>query len=345
MKGQFSRLTARRARRYSSVRLQQGRVHLDADFNEQVDIGAWRDRVTTRDVVGPTGAPVEGGGFALSAVVALTGLDAVWLVAACRGHSGHRVGKRRRRRDLGAAGLSRRRWPSATSWPSTSSIVNTAIATTAAGEILFQANGIAWTIQTPAAASGSALHAAQLLSATTAWVVGAGGLILGTTNAGGTWATRTAAGVTEALRAVHFASATAGWAVGDGARIVRTTDAGATWAPQAAPAGASARLNAVRFAPDALHGWAVGEAATIFTTPDGGATWIARSGPPGVDATLRGLDVVSTTTAWAVGDGGTVLRTTDGGATWDLVPPSAAVAVADLRGGARAIGRDGARRR
>ena len=343
MKGQFSRLTARRARRYSSVRLQQGRVHLDADFNEQVDIAAWRDRVTTRDVVGPTGAPVEGGGFALSPVVALTGLDAV-------GSSLRAVGTRGTVLASGDGGAT---WapqpvPPAVAERDLLAVdqfdLNTAVATTSAGEILFQANGSTWTIQTPAAASGSALHGAQLLSATTAWVVGAGGLILGTTNAGGTWATRTAAGVTEALRAVHFASATAGWAVGDGARIVRTSDAGATWAPQAAPAGASARLNAVRFAPDALHGWAVGEAATIFTTPDGGATWIARSGPPGVDATLRGLDVVSTTTAWAVGDADGAphdRRRYDVGAR----APIRGGCRRRSAGGARAIGRDGASRR
>src|SRR5439155_8984987 len=65
MNGDFTRLTFRPDRHYSSVRLQQGRVVLDADWNEQVDIGAHRDRTATRDVVGPCGAPLHDAGFAL----------------------------------------------------------------------------------------------------------------------------------------------------------------------------------------------------------------------------------------------------------------------------------------
>lgn len=38
MRGDYSRDTFRLARHYSSVRLQQGRVVTDADWNEQADI-------------------------------------------------------------------------------------------------------------------------------------------------------------------------------------------------------------------------------------------------------------------------------------------------------------------
>ena len=38
MKGDFTRLTFQPEKHYSSVRLQQGRVQLDADWNEQADI-------------------------------------------------------------------------------------------------------------------------------------------------------------------------------------------------------------------------------------------------------------------------------------------------------------------
>jgi len=57
MNGDFTRLTFQPKKNYSSVRLQQGRVQLDADWNEQVDIQAYHDQTTTRDVVGPSGAP------------------------------------------------------------------------------------------------------------------------------------------------------------------------------------------------------------------------------------------------------------------------------------------------
>lgn len=65
-RGDFSRSTFQREKRYSSVRLQQGRVQLDADWNEQVDIQAYRDYLTARDVVGVCGAPLHDAGFALS---------------------------------------------------------------------------------------------------------------------------------------------------------------------------------------------------------------------------------------------------------------------------------------
>lgn len=65
-RGDFSRSTFQREKRYSSVRLQQGRVQLDADWNEQVDIQAYRDHLTARDVIGVCGAPLHDAGFALS---------------------------------------------------------------------------------------------------------------------------------------------------------------------------------------------------------------------------------------------------------------------------------------
>ena len=75
MKGDFSRQTFSPEKHYSSVRLQQGRAHLDADWNEQVDIEAYRDAATARDVIGPVGSPFDGGGFALSGGSFLRGID------------------------------------------------------------------------------------------------------------------------------------------------------------------------------------------------------------------------------------------------------------------------------
>jgi hypothetical protein len=57
MKGDFSRSTHRDTNRYSSVRLQQGRVLLDAEWNEQADLGLQRERTASIDVIGRTGAP------------------------------------------------------------------------------------------------------------------------------------------------------------------------------------------------------------------------------------------------------------------------------------------------
>jgi nitrous oxidase accessory protein NosD len=57
MKGDFTRDTFDPKKHYSSVRMQQGRVQLDADVNEQVDIQTYRRRVTSSDLIGVSGGP------------------------------------------------------------------------------------------------------------------------------------------------------------------------------------------------------------------------------------------------------------------------------------------------
>jgi hypothetical protein len=64
--GDVTRTTFRAPRHYSGVRMQQGRVQLDADWNEQIDIAAHRDRAEAVDVIGPVGTPKAAGGFALT---------------------------------------------------------------------------------------------------------------------------------------------------------------------------------------------------------------------------------------------------------------------------------------
>ena len=66
MKGDFSRQTFRPARRYSAVLQQQGRVALDADFNEHSEIELHRLRTLARDVIGPCGGPKGAAGFKIS---------------------------------------------------------------------------------------------------------------------------------------------------------------------------------------------------------------------------------------------------------------------------------------
>jgi hypothetical protein len=65
MNGDFTRLTFRPDKHYSGVRLQQGRLLLDADWNEQVDIEAYRGETSVQDSVGRCGGPLHSAGFAL----------------------------------------------------------------------------------------------------------------------------------------------------------------------------------------------------------------------------------------------------------------------------------------
>ncbi|HEX2516648.1 MAG TPA: DUF6519 domain-containing protein, partial [Chloroflexota bacterium] len=75
MNGDFTRLTFRPERHFSGVRLQQGRVLLDADWNEQTDIVAHRDRTAAADAFGAGGAPLHEAGFRL---VPVAGTESTW---------------------------------------------------------------------------------------------------------------------------------------------------------------------------------------------------------------------------------------------------------------------------
>ncbi|HSL84925.1 MAG TPA: DUF6519 domain-containing protein, partial [Thermoanaerobaculia bacterium] len=66
-KGDFTRDTFDPRRHYSAVRLQQGRVGLDADFNEQADIVRHRTETGSADALGPSAAPRAAAGFRVEA--------------------------------------------------------------------------------------------------------------------------------------------------------------------------------------------------------------------------------------------------------------------------------------
>ncbi|MFO0614269.1 MAG: DUF6519 domain-containing protein [Polyangiaceae bacterium] len=66
MPGDFSRIAFVPSKGYVGVLMQQGRVQLDYDWNQQVDILQHRLGALTRDVVGPEGAPRGAPGFAVA---------------------------------------------------------------------------------------------------------------------------------------------------------------------------------------------------------------------------------------------------------------------------------------
>lgn len=63
MKGDFSRNTFKNEKHYSGVRMQQGRVQLDADWNEQVDIQAHLRETSNCSVIGTCGVSSKDAGF------------------------------------------------------------------------------------------------------------------------------------------------------------------------------------------------------------------------------------------------------------------------------------------
>ncbi|HEY9631520.1 MAG TPA: DUF6519 domain-containing protein [Coleofasciculaceae cyanobacterium] len=66
MKGDFSRQTFDAKKHYSAVLMQQGRVQVDADWNEQRSIDQHRIETQTQDVIGSCGAPLNAAGFAIT---------------------------------------------------------------------------------------------------------------------------------------------------------------------------------------------------------------------------------------------------------------------------------------
>lgn len=63
MKADTTRSTFNPSKHYNGVRMQQGRVQLDADWNEQIDITGHRIETETVDVIGHCGAPIHDAGF------------------------------------------------------------------------------------------------------------------------------------------------------------------------------------------------------------------------------------------------------------------------------------------
>jgi hypothetical protein len=61
MKGDFTRLSFDKEKHYRGVLMQQGRVQLDSDWNEQVEIAEHRYSSFFGDLVGQSGAPAENG--------------------------------------------------------------------------------------------------------------------------------------------------------------------------------------------------------------------------------------------------------------------------------------------
>jgi len=66
MKGDFSRLRFDRAKYYTSVVAQQGRVQLDSDANEQRAIDEFLRATGLIDIIGASGAPIHDPGFEIT---------------------------------------------------------------------------------------------------------------------------------------------------------------------------------------------------------------------------------------------------------------------------------------
>jgi hypothetical protein len=86
MKGDFTRDTFDAGGHFSRVLMQQGRVQLDADWNEQVAIQLHYLRTLAADLIGPHGGPAEGNGFKLDEARDENGAPILCDFAILKGH-------------------------------------------------------------------------------------------------------------------------------------------------------------------------------------------------------------------------------------------------------------------
>jgi photosystem II stability/assembly factor-like uncharacterized protein len=171
------------------------------------------------------------------------------------------------------------------------------------------------------------------------FVVGEGGTIVATTDAGSTWS-KQASGVKENLHGVAFSGTKEGCVAGGDGRILVTTD-GSTWTPATTVpttkslyaidildtnSGPAQPVNGPNQASN-FDAYAVGEKGTIIHSTDVCVTWAAQAS--GTTKALRGVSTCrcGSDDAWTVGDGGTIIATTDAGTTWT---PQASGVKADL---------------
>jgi len=185
------------------------------------------------------------------------------------------------------------------------------------------------------------------VSEKTGWVVGDGGTILHTENAGKTWQ-RQLSGVAINLTDIFFRDETTGWALGGGTKgadlrdlqnpdemvLLHTADGGRTWERQS---GVNAL--AVYFL-NAKQGWLVGNYGEVSRSDDGGKTWQKTARPESILGTapqssdfvfaFTGVTFINNDEGWLIGNNygdsisyiGGLFHTRDGGKSWERIPLS-----------------------
>ena len=149
-------------------------------------------------------------------------------------------------------------------------------------------------------------------------VVGAGGSILFTDNAGLSWTNASVFGGAEAkLNSVFFINPKNGWTVGSGGKIFQTVNGGKTWRGQKSTV--TRDLTDIFFN-NTAEGWAIGDEGTVLYTTTAGNVWTTVKS--NARHKLEQVFFVGKK-GFAVGFGGTILAydENDKTANSSLLPP------------------------
>ncbi len=134
-------------------------------------------------------------------------------------------------------------------------------------------------------------------------IVGGGGMIIFTEDAGVTWNQASLSDSSGTmLKSVFFVNSRDGWAAGSNGKIYQTINSGRFWRLQ--NSGTTVDLSGVFFT-DNSNGWAVGDNGTILETTTGGNVW-----KPATTRFRNNLDEIRFfgKNGWIVGFGGTLLK-------------------------------------
>lgn len=159
--------------------------------------------------------------------------------------------------------------------------------------------------------TSTTLNNVFFINGNTGSVVGLGGTIRKTTNAGTNWITQTA--VADHLYGIHYVNANTGYVCGNDGHISKTIDGGNTWTYLSAP---NFLYRGIYFL-DASTGFSCGNSGSIVKTTNGGANWTTI--PAGTTEFLFNVQFANPTTGYIAGYTGTVLKTTNGGDNWTLL--------------------------
>jgi len=158
--------------------------------------------------------------------------------------------------------------------------------------------GVSWTL----AEAGSVRYRSSSARGTQrAWIVGDGGVIRATTNAGASWFTQSS-GTGSDLHGVFFLNENEGWIGGQNNMLLYTSNGGSNWFLR--NTGINVGIDAVYFL-NSNEGWAVGNFGAIFGTTNGGVSWFTE--PSGTANELNDV-FFADGHGWAVGDVGTILH-------------------------------------
>ena len=148
-------------------------------------------------------------------------------------------------------------------------------------------------------------------SASIGYIVGDGGLILKSTDAGITWVQQTS-NTTSTLYGVFFKSDTEGWACGASGTLVSTTDGGTTWVVHAQSGViTTSSFNDIYFV--GTLGWAGNDDNSLYRTTDNGVTWALAQG---FADDVNSVSFADANNGYAALDGAGIAYSQDGGATW-----------------------------